>query len=192
MSNVKYVQLGDVADVLAGYAFRCALDFDKSGNMAVFQAKDVRKGLYVDDTQLAKIDMHYSGDRLLHSGDVLLSGRGFFEASVFISHAHVIAVSSVYIVRLHTAKILPEFLAIYFNSTSGQNQLRRYETSTTLKAILPNDVKKIRIPLPCIEKQRIMIDLYALKSKHKKLLQRKEELHHHIFEHAIKTITTHV
>lgn len=188
MNTLNYTQLGKIAHVQAGYAFRSALERDSDGTMRVFQAKDVRKNFIVNPESLLFINMNYEGDRLLRKGDVILSGRGFFEAAVFQSDTKIIATSSVYILRPDISKILSKYLAIFLNSDAGQIQLRKYETNTTLKAILTKDLKSIHIPLPDIEQQQIICDLHECKDRHKVLLQRKEKLYDQLFEQTIKNL----
>ncbi len=185
-SEIKHKKLGEIAEVTAGYAFRSALRPDSSGNMAIFQVKDVRKGLWVDDSQLIKIQMDYQGDRLLKKGDVLLSGRGFFEAAIFSSNEKAVATSSVYVLRSQRTLILPEYLAIFLNSRAGQGQIKRYQTNTTIKSILKNDLMKIAVPLLGIKEQRTVAEFYQAKNRHQALLKRKIELYNQLFEQSLR------
>lgn len=189
MSHINQIQLEKISTIFAGHAFRTALQKEPDGNICVLQAKNVREGLDINLQTLPCIQMNYDGERILQGNDVILSSRGFFKAAVFDSDIKTIAAASTYILRCNISKILPEYLAIYLNSKKGQNQLAKYGTSTTIKSILVKDLQNITISLPSRESQKIIVDLYKCKNKHKKLLNKKELLHEQIFEEVIKNIT---
>ena len=181
MGNFEYIQLDKLSDIITGYAFRTAITSSDSGNMRVIHAKDLRNNFYIDTQELKCIEMDYAGNRLVQKNDVILSSRGFFVAGVFISDENTIASASVYILRPNLKKILPEYLAIFLNSKKGQKQLLQYCTSTTIKSILTRDLKKIYIPLPSIEVQNDIINLYRSIEKQRILMKKKMRLQQEIF-----------
>ena len=157
MKSKKEYKLIEIIQIFAGYSFRSALQDDADGNMQVIQARDVRSGLYVNSLDLRCIKMEYDGNRVVQKGDVILSSRGFFIAAVVGDiNRKTIATSSVYILRPDIKKIIPEYLAIYLNSTKGQNKFKRYETGAAMKTIFSRDLQEIKIPIPSMEKTKNM------------------------------------
>ena len=177
--------ISDFSTILSGYSFRGAMRNDPSGDTRIVQAKDVRGSVHLTPEKLSKIHMTYLGDRLLMEDDVILSARGAFIASVVNFSERAIATSSVYIIRPDKEKALPLYLAIYLNSLSGQNLLKRYETASTISTILIRDLRNIRIPLPAIEYQKEIISLYNNINTQKNLLEKKERLITQILEAAL-------
>ncbi len=189
-TTTKNYNLKNIATVIAGYSFRNALTSTDNGNMHVIQAKDVKNTLYINSVDLLNIKIEYSGKRIAEKGDVMLSSRGFFIASVFNSADKAIATSATYIIKPRKNKILAEYLTIYLNSKRGQSELNKYSIGASIKTILIKDLQNIKILVPDIEKQKIIIDLYKQKEEHKKLLNKKEYLYEQIFQQIIKNVTT--
>lgn len=177
----KTQKLDDIVDIKAGYSFRSALKQFAEGNVFVVQAKDVRKCLYIDMSKLGRIMMDYKNDRLLRQKDIILSTRGFFDAAVFKSEKAAIASASVYILRLKTDEVLPEYLVIFLKSRHGQLLIRQYETGGAIKTILIKDLRNIRLPIPDKKTQETIIALYENIKKQKNLTKEKIRLQEEIF-----------
>ncbi|MCK9438469.1 restriction endonuclease subunit S [Patescibacteria group bacterium] len=184
-------KINQIASIFAGYTFRTALKDDKNGTMSVIQARDVfSDNLYVDYSSLLKIDFKTArSNSLVEKYDVLISARGIFKASVFTEdNKNVISSSSNYIIRLKDKNILPEYLAIYFNSIVGQKEISKNLSGGTIKTILRKDLGEIEIKIVDLEKQKKIINLYQTSKKMQILLSRKKEIVNNISEASICNI----
>ena len=180
-------RLKDIAEVIAGYSFRTALEGKDSASLFVLQAKNILDDSTVDEENLEGIDFeNYRSKAVVKKGDVVISSRGSFRAgSVSLEAKNIIAASSVYILRAKNKNVLPEYLAIYLNSVEGQKQLAGSATGASIKAIRRSDLENISIALPDPAVQEKIIRIYHANKKLQKALTRKINLINNINEGAI-------
>lgn len=182
--------LKDIAEVIAGYSFRTALQGKDNASLFVLQAKNILENSIVDEENLDGIDFeNYRSKAIVKKGDVVISSRGSFRSgSVSLEAKNIIAASSVYILRLKKETVLSEYLAIYLNSVEGQKQLIESATGAAIKAILKKDLENISVVVPSVEKQEKIISLYHTSKKLQKALVKKMNLISNINEVAINKL----
>jgi len=182
--------LKNIADVIAGYAFRIALKQQIDGLMNVIQSKNVIDDLYINKDNLTKINLQkYQSKAFIKENDIIISSRGSFKVSVVTGDVvNTIASSSVYILRLKDKSIIPEYLAIYLNSINGQKEIREKITGSVIKTILRKDLENLEIPLPDKNIQNKIINLYKNNQAQQKLLTRKKILTNEIVESSISNL----
>lgn len=191
------MKLGDIAQVIPGYAFRGAIKPDKTGDTFVLQAKDLVQGSPikgVDTLTPIALDVSYSS--FLQKHDVLLVARGMkagsFRSTVFMAEdTNVIASASVHVIRPVTPNVIPEYLSHYLNSKKGQDDLTQIVTGSYIGAIPRRSLEQMRIPIPDLNKQKAIVDLFNNIQAQQKLLDRKKELKQQIIEATFKNITRH-
>src|ERR1700685_3521239 len=112
------MQIKDIAEVVTGYTFRGAIKADANGNTFVFQAKDLIRGKpFVEVNVLTKISHDGRTDAgALKKNDVLLVARGMksgaFRSTIFASSiSNVVASSSVHVIRVTAANVMPEYVS---------------------------------------------------------------------------------
>lgn len=190
------MKLKGIATVIAGYTFRGAITPDKNGDLLVFQAKDLARGAFVTDvstlTPIAFDPTGYTGH--LKKDDVLVIARGMkagaFRSTVFKSDAsNVIASSSVHIIRITTSSVLPEYISHYLNSKNGQESLSEIVTGSYIGALPRRLLEQLKIPIPDLRKQKVIIDLYRNMQMQQKILNRKNELKQQILDTTFTNIT---
>lgn len=99
----------------------------------------------------------------VRAGDVILSCRGTVLKSAVITEelAGAVPSSNLTVIRLKPG-FSPELLAAFFQSPSGQKRLLSgVQSSTQQKALSIAEIEAIAIPLPPIERQRMLADLIA-------------------------------
>lgn len=182
--------LKDIAEVIAGYSFRTALRGKENASLFVLQAKNILHGGIVDENNLDGIDFeNYRSKAIVKKSDVVVSSRGSFCAGfVNLDAKNILATSSVYILRPKKEIVLPEYLAIYLNSSDGQKQLIESATGAIIKAIRKNDLKNISITVPSVEKQEKIIQLYHTNKNLLKVLAKKMALINSVSEAAINKL----
>lgn len=159
-NNIKLIK--DIADVILGYTFRNSLEKQKDGDILVLQARNITEDLIIKETDLLRA---YLGDNrtgaLAKNNDVILSSRGFFKSAVMkIGSEKVVASSSVYLIRLRTNEVLPEYLSIYLNASLAQKQMMQGVTGVVINALLKNVVADIEVIIPSLTVQQKVIDIY--------------------------------
>lgn len=188
----------EISQVIPGYTFRGAIQQDNSGNSFVIQAKNVIRGmLYVDERLLTRI-VNPSNGRVtsLQNGDVLLVARGMkagaFRSTVFASDTqNVIASSSVHIIRVTRSHILPEYLSYYLNSAQGQYALSQIVSGSYIGAILRRRLEnEIDIPVPPIQTQKTLVDLFENLQAQQHICEQKNEIHQQIINGLFRKVAT--
>ena len=126
---------------------------------------------------------------LAKNNDVVLSSRGSFKSAVIqIGSETVVAASSIYLLRLKTDEVLPEYLAVYLNSNFAQKQIKEKITGVVISAMLRNDVKELEIIIPSLEVQKKIITIYFNSLRHQKLLRQKQLLTNQINQELINQL----
>lgn len=182
--------ISEICSVTAGHSFRKKPEHNPGGNVFVVQPKDISSDGILDAQNLCRANL--APKRFLQKGDVLLINRGRFTASVFDGtlDAPCVATSAFMILTpKNLAQILPDYLALYLNSTEGKNCFKRLNETTTIPFISRGNLESIVIPVPPIEKQKQLAALERTKQRYTQLTTRKTELLNRIINHQLTTAT---
>lgn len=187
----------DIAQVIAGYAFRGAITPDNNGNIFVFQAKDLIQGEpLVNTSTLTKVSLDVpEHPAYLQKNDILIIARGMksgaFRSTVFMSdEPNVIASSSIHIIRVKNKEVLPEYISLYLNTPLAQLALSQVVSGSYIGSLSRSALEDILVPIPSLQKQKIMVDLQRNLFEQLKLLFKKNELKQNIINEAFSKLTT--
>lgn len=161
-----------------GYTFRSTLEKQADGDVLVLQARNILEGAIIKEGDLLRA---YLGNNrtnaLAKDQDVVLSSRGSFKAAVIqVGAGHVVAASSVYLLRLKSIEVLPEYLAIYLNSDLAQRQIKERVTGVVIGALLRRDLEELEVAVPSLEIQRKIINIYKNNLQYRALLKQKMQV----------------
>jgi len=173
-----------------GYSFRQKPDCIDDGNLLLIQPKDVTPDGFLDAHDLCRTNLPV--EKRLSTGDVLLINRGRFTACVFDGAIKepCVATSAFLIFTPHNpSQLLPEYLALFFNSADGQNLFKRLTMTTTIPFISLGHLESIEIPLPTIERQKALATFGELHKAYLRLSSRKAELQKQIIDQQIARAT---
>jgi restriction endonuclease S subunit len=56
--------------------------------------------------------------------------------------------------------VLPEYISQYLNSSKGQDDLSEIVSGSYIGAILRKDLENIDIPIPSVQKQKTIVNLF--------------------------------
>ena len=162
------------------------------GDVKVIQAKDITYDGEVDLSDLISVsDIGFKSKFFAKKGDNILAARGNPRAGVIKNDTEKTIIStSVYILRLKEKNVNPEYLAVYINSWQGQKLLDERMTGAAIKTILRRDLENIEVPVPSLEKQQEIIDIYRNNQTQQKLLKQKAFLTNKISEGLINKLLT--
>ena len=128
-------------------------------------------------TQLLGIDVKLAKNMtLLQKGDILLTNRVQFKAALFThpDKRPALASAGAWIIRVEQKNLLPGFLVFWLNSPRGQKAIREIRNDfATLKFICKEDILHLSIPLPPVEQQRQLGNLYNCYIKQKNLCEKR-------------------
>jgi restriction endonuclease S subunit len=186
----KEIYLKDIVEVITGYTFRTALQGKDNASLFVLQAKNISDNSIVDEDGLDGIDFeNYWSKAIVKKGDVVISSKGSFRAGVInFGLKNTIAASSVYILRPNSSNVIPEYLAIFFNSQKGQKQISEKATGAVINTILRKDLENIAVALPDLKTQKKIVELYHTGKELREALTKKMELVSSINEGAINKL----
>ncbi len=190
MQNNIRKQIKDISDVILGYTFRSSLKEQADGDVLVLQARNISEDIIIKDSDLMRVNLgNNRTNALAKNNDVVLSSRGSFKSAVIQTDSGtVVAASSIYLLRLKTNEVLPEYLAIYLNSNFAQKQINERITGVVINAMLRNDVKELKIIIPSLEVQKKIITIYFNGLSHQKLLRQKQLLTNQINQELINQL----
>lgn len=182
------MKIKEFCEIRAGYAFRRRLASKPGGNVIVVQPKDISSEGVVSFGNEGPLHTDTTVSRPLQRGDVLVVNRCRFAATVFnLSEASAcIAPSSILILTIKDARVLPEYVAVYFNSLNGQKLFRRHFEKTTVPFISTSNLGNMDIPVPPLDKQRSLIGFDAVAKKYARQTLRKRELLRLILGHELR------
>ncbi|HEX21082.1 MAG TPA: hypothetical protein ENH19_00325 [Actinobacteria bacterium] len=194
---LKKRAIKEIANIIAGYTFRGAITPSVDGNIFVLQAKDINKNEYIEkieDLTRTPLEIPRSNSYLKYD-DVLLTSRGAgnrsFKSTLYKSKAdNVVASSSVYIIRIIEEKILPEYLSLYLNSIEGQKALYKIVTGAQIRTINRKDLDEMKVSLPTLEKQKILVAFYENINRQEKITVRIKEIKQNIMNAITRDVAT--
>lgn len=190
MQNKNTKQLNEITEIILGYTFRNSLKSQEDGNSFVVQARNVSEDIIIKNEDFLKINLENNRTKsFAKNNDIVLSSRGIFKSSVVKSESDsIIASASVYLLRLKTTEVIPEYLSIYLNSEFVQKKINEKITGAVIKSLLKKDVAEIEVIIPDLEDQKKIINIYFNNLEQKKLLNKKIELTNQINKGAINKL----
>jgi len=154
----KPIQKGEIVYLQARY-------FDENGELA--------ETLYPDLNTNSKIDKH-----LLKKGDVLFAAKGTKNFAAWYENDNIPAVASTsfFVIRLQDKNVLPGYLSWFLNHPETQLFLKAFARGTSIASISKAVLSELKIPVPTIQKQELILQLFKLRNKEKNLKQQIEIL----------------
>lgn len=183
-----YKKLSEIADIFSGYTFRGSIENDQNGDIFVLQAKNIQTNQDIENTSdfTTISDKSLRNPHFLQYNDILLvsrgSGVGSFRSAVFISkELKVMPSSSVYVIRIQDVTVLPKYVSLYLNSEIGQKALAQIVTGASyIQSILVKNLTDLKIPIPSVHIQKLIIALHENIIDQERILKRKQELQKNI------------
>ena len=167
-------KLKNIAEIIIGFQLREKLEATDSGAYRIIQSKDIDRDTHeIDPSNLCLTDMRNPEKYFVRKGDVLLQARGFsYPPSLVRMQLDKTTVSSqYYILRIKTAKVLPEFLAFYLSLESVQKRLKGQASGTNIMMLSKDVLADFDLDIPPLGKQRSLVELSELIKKEKKLME---------------------
>lgn len=166
--------LSEISKISPGYIFRKKPDYSDDGEYRVLRMQDITSDNTIDWSEVARVNVESvkAGD-LLKKGDILFRSRGSSHTAIVMDRDEedVIAVSQFFILR-SKEDVLPEYLAWYINQRKAQQYIALCSAGTAIQHINKKALEGLDIPVPSMEAQKKIAELYKLSFIEKALKQR--------------------
>lgn len=167
LKNITSIQTGVFAKPIpkGEIVYLQAKHFDENGSLA--------ETLYPDLNADGKITKH-----LLKHGDVLFSAKGSKNFATWYESDNIPAVASTsfFVLRLDDSKVLPAYLAWFLNHPNTQFLLKANARGTSIASISKVVLENLEIPIPNIQTQELILNIYKLRNNEKNLKHKIENL----------------
>ena len=157
----------EIAEVVSGVYLQTA----PYGEIAYLQIKDLLSKS--PEKTASKVTLSPKNERyLLAKGDLLFAGKGTtYLCKVLDLDIPAIASTTLYIIRLTSKEVLPDFLCWYLNQPSVMALMKAQQVGTGTPLIHKQVVEDFEIPIPDIGTQRQIVELAKLQTREKELYQ---------------------
>lgn len=171
------MQIGNLCTTRVGHSFRKKMVNNPEGTTKIVHPRNICGDGFLKFSS-PPLQTSIASKRPLKNGEILLQNKGRFAAAVFNMPKNEcwITPASVIVLTLKTKKALPEYIALYLNSTKGQQKLNRVKELSSIPFVTRPNLEKIEIPIPPLKKQQMLIDLNKTISKYKDLTEQKTKL----------------
>ena len=157
--------LSEIAEVFSGVY----LQAEPYGDVSYLQIKD----LFSESPEktASKVTLSPKNERyLLAKDDLLFAGKGTtYLCKVFDLDIPSIASTTLYIIRLASKDILPDYLCWYLNQPSVIAVIKAQQVGTGTPLIHKQVVENFEVPIPDIDTQRQIVELAKLQAREKEL-----------------------
>ena len=178
MKNIATIQTGVFAKPIPNgkIIYLQAKHFDENG--------ELKETLYPDLNVENKIIKH-----LLKKGDILFAAKGTKNFAAWYENDNIPAVASTsfFVVRLMDKNVLPGYLTWFLNHPNTQAVLKAQARGSSIVSISKAVLSELEIPVPDLIRQKLILKIFKLRNREKKLNQKIEILREtYIQEELIK------
>lgn len=167
INTIYKKRVSEIAEVISGVYLQTA----PYGEVSYLQIKDLLSES--PEKTASKVTLSPKNERyLLAKGDLLFAGKGTtYLCKVFDLDIPAIASTTLYIIRLISNDILPDYLCWYLNQPSVMALMKAQQVGTGTPLIHKQVVEDFEIPVPDLETQQRIVELARLQAKEKELYQ---------------------
>lgn len=170
-----HVKIRNIVDIQIGYQFRRKVEHLSGGTHRVIQIKDFDDENRLNTSALFRVTPEHDVDRyLVNKGDVLFLSRGQrnYAFAIMSDLERTIAAGYFFILRKKSDSILPEYLAWTINQAPAQRYLKHMaRRGTHMPIIGKSEFGQLRVSIPDLKTQKIVVRLSALQQRESLLLE---------------------
>lgn len=170
---MKY-KLKDIALVQMGLSFRSRIEPEADGNVAVIQMRDLTEDNKLDYRTLTTVNINGIDEHhLVKCKDLVFRSRGKTTTATIIDRepSRTVAAAPLFLVRVISKNVLPEYLCWFINLPSSQAFLHSRATGTAMTMIGLSTLSALEVPLPNLETQEQIVALANLLNKEQRLMR---------------------
>lgn len=130
------------------------------------------------DTSKAKTDgLNFLPYKVVHNGEFAYNPSRINLGSIAMLDEDISIISPMYIVfKLNNQEIHPQYLSIWFRRTEFQRSTLFYASGSVRDTFDFNEMKRVRIPLPPLDVQRAIVNIYKCANEAKQIAAEADRL----------------
>ena len=146
-----------------------------NGNISVIQMKDLGSDNIVNFDDLIKINQDNPKEQYLAKKDnLIVRSRGLNNKVSLIDQDfdNIIVSAPLFILRIISTVILPEYLFFYLNQKSSQDYLAKCAKGSVVKMIGREDIENLLIKIPSLDQQNSIGRMANMINQEKEILEK--------------------
>ncbi len=190
--NYMRKPLQAIAEIRAGHTFRGKIAEDPQGEFPVLQIKDLKNRSVLTTENLPRIKWLNPKEAVtVRRNDILLPARGeYYRAAIWQGREPAIATSQLFVLRLKSKDISPEYLIWYLNQKSAQRYFVTHRSGTNIPMLNKQSVGALPVPIPPLETQAKIVAIQQCWEQEKQLteqlLTNREKMLKGIFQNLLE------
>ena len=130
------------------------------------------------DTSKAKTDgLNFLPYKVVHNGEFAYNPSRINLGSIAMLDEEISIISPMYIVfKLNSQEIHPQYLSIWFRRTEFQRSTLFYASGSVRDTFDINEMRRVRIPLPPLDVQRAIVNIYKCANEAKQIAAEADRL----------------
>jgi restriction endonuclease S subunit len=168
-------KLKELAAIQVGYTFRVPPSSLNIGDVAVIQARDLATANTVAVDGLARIQIESPKDHhLVKPGDLVFKSRGGkFTSAIVADYPGVAVVAGpLFRIRVSSLRLVPEYLNWFICHATTQKILAGLAKGTMQQMISKEALEDLEIPVPSLDRQKVIVALASLGEEERNLMIR--------------------
>ena len=171
-------KLKDIAEIYSGISFRSELSSEEDGEAVLVQMKNLGTLEVLDlgssSRSFTKIkNSSFKPVIALISGDLLFRSKGFnfTAAKVENSLFKVFPVAPLYLIRINSDKVIPDYVLWLINHSETQKYFNQMAKGTTIMMISRQILEDMKLKIPNLKTQERIARIMELYRKEKMLTE---------------------
>lgn len=188
MTPERAARIGGICSVGAGYVERGPSGHHADSPLRILRARDLRPDGLVNWYELGLCEPVRDPERfLLQHLDVLLTTRTTQIRALVVQSppANVLASAQFAILRPDSTQVDAQYMGWILDRASATGRLRSLIKGSTVQYLSPADLADLEVPLPSLERQRLIAKTAALRRAQGALVARLSELHDRLLDAAL-------
>ena len=173
---MKIVLLNSVADIKVGYQARASIKLKVKGSHKLIQGKNFGFNRSVLPRELISFSPIGNPEKYaVKKYDILFQARGsghFACCLTGLIGKNVLVASSLYIIRVKTKQIIPEYLAWQINQSQAQIYFKAQAGATGISFVSKSILMQLKIIIPDLKTQKKTCKIISLWKKEKELMNK--------------------
>lgn len=163
----KRIKLGEIAQILSGLYMKG----NPTGEIAYLQVKDLL--MLSPETTASRIEYTPKLDYyMLKKGDLLFAGKGTtYLCKEFNLDILAVPSTTLYIIRLQSKIISPEYLCWFLNHPSVVAAVKTVQAGTGTPLIHKPAIENLEIIIPDQKTQQLIVELSTLQEREKEIIE---------------------